>query len=93
VPAVGQTPFRHLQTGHHFDAGNESLVKPSWKLEGMEHQATNAVADPRLTMTGLDMDVAGTQANGFVEDQMLDLQQRGLRCGNRSRPTTRGKQF
>ena len=75
---LGQPPLGDVQLGHDLDPGGDGGLEAGRRLHDLVQDAVDAVADPEGLLVRLDVDVRGPLLDGVGEDQVHQLDDRGI---------------
>ncbi len=78
APVLGQAPLGDVHLGHDLEAGDDGVLELHRRLHDLVEDAVDPVADPERLLVGFDMDIGGLALDGVGEDQVDQLDDRGI---------------
>jgi len=78
VPVLRDEPLGDIELGHDLDTANDRSLEVLGRGRHLVQDAVNPVLDPKLVLERLDMDIAGAVVDRFEDDQVHQIDQRGL---------------
>jgi hypothetical protein len=81
APVLGQPPLGDVELRHDLDAGGDSGLEPQRGLHDVVEDPVDAVADPEGFLVGLDVDVRRRLLDRVGQDQVHQLDDRGVLGG------------